>query len=107
VSPPSSIRDSARVASRGSGARSNRFYEPSYRHSQESQGRHLFSPPQQQQQQQQQSNQDAPAPRLCYCDQPSDPDCVECAANRFCMLLAILLKRKRNLLNRVYQHSYE
>jgi hypothetical protein len=42
----------------------------------------LFSPPQQQQQQQQQSNQDAPAPRLCYCDQPSDPDCVECAANR-------------------------
>jgi hypothetical protein len=44
----------------------------------------LFSPPQQQQQQQQQqqSYQDAPAPRLCYCDQPSDPDCVECAANR-------------------------
>ena len=39
----------------------------------------------QQQQQQQQSNQDAPAPRLCYCDQPIDPDCVECAANRFCM----------------------
>jgi hypothetical protein len=51
---------------------------------QDSEGTHLFSPPQQQQQQQQ-SNQDAPAPRLCYCDQPSDPDCVECAANHFCM----------------------
>ena len=83
VSPPSSIRDTARDPARGSGSRSNLFYEPSYRHSQESQGSHLFSP--QQQQQQQQSNQDAPAPRLCYCDQPIDPDCVECAANRFCM----------------------
>jgi hypothetical protein len=84
VTPATSIRDTARDPTRGSGRYGNERYGINY-----FQGRRvLFSPGQQQQQEQQQQEQQeeqqAPVERLCYCDQPVDRDCQDCAANRFC-----------------------
>jgi hypothetical protein len=82
VTPATSIRDTARNPTRGSGRYGNETYGVNY-----FQGRRvLFSPGQQQQQEQQQEHeqQQPPVERVCYCDQPVDRDCQDCAANRFC-----------------------
>jgi hypothetical protein len=82
VTPATSIWDTARVPTQGSGRYGSRFYDRNYR---DEQGRILFPPGQsEREQQQQQEEQQAPVERLCYCDQHVDRDCQDCAAKRFC-----------------------